>query len=336
MHVVVGITGDGIGPEIFECAKQVLAATGVPINWEIMPAGEGALPQFGTPLPNITIEAIHTHRICLKGPLTTPDGKGYTSPNVALRKHFDLYANVRPAELFPGVQGLVTHPFRVVIFRENVEELYAGTSMCIGEKGNRVAVATYYVTEAGCRRIAHAAFRFARDHGLRNVLVVHKANILKDAHGLFLDVSQEVAREYPMIRFAERRADVFPGKFVENPCEHDVLLMPNLFGDIFSDLAAHLAGGLGFASGMNMGDTHVIFEAVHGTAPDRAGTDSANPVSIILAGARMLDSLKETKAAERIWQGVRATAMEWAQWSDGSGVKSTRAVTDRIIALMPD
>ncbi|GAB6067463.1 isocitrate dehydrogenase (NAD(+)) [Methylothermus subterraneus] len=312
MHHVTLIPGDGIGPEITQAAVRVIEASGVAIAWDRQLAGMAAVEADGTPLPESTLASLRRTRLALKGPLTTPVGGGYRSVNVALRQEFDLFANVRPACSLAGTQS----PFQnvdLVIVRENTEGLYAGVEHFIKAQGQTIAAeSTAIVTRAGCERIIDYAFRYAEQNRRRKVTIVHKANILKCTSGLFLEIGREVAQRYPHIQCEERIVDACAMQLVMNPQQFDVLVTTNLFGDILSDLAAGLVGGLGLTAGANIGQEAAIFEPVHGSAPDLAGQNRANPTAMILAGVMLLDYLGETQAARRIEQAVRAVIEEGA------------------------
>ncbi len=311
MHRVTLIPGDGIGPSISEAAKKVISAAGVKIDWEIHQAGMAGIEQFKDPLPKETLDSVARNRIALKGPLTTPVGMGFRSVNVALRKEFDLYINLRPAKTMEGVKTAFTD-VDLVVFRENTEEFYSGIEHYIDAK--RSAAETIgVVTKTGSERIARAAFEYARLHRRKKVTIVHKANIMKFSSGLFLDVCREVAKEYPEVECNDRIIDNMAMQLVTKPQQFDVIVTTNLFGDILSDLCSGLVGGLGLAPGANIGYDAAIFEAVHGSAPDIAGQDVANPTAIILAGAMLLDHLKETVAAEKIRNAITAVYREGKQ-----------------------
>ncbi|NOY05806.1 MAG: isocitrate/isopropylmalate dehydrogenase family protein [Chlorobi bacterium] len=302
MHTITVIPGDGIGPSIVEAAKQVVEASGVDVRWEESLAGIPAIEQFGAPLPHETIDDIARNKVALKGPITTPVGAGFRSINVALRKEFDLYVNLRHARSFEGVRSLY-HNLDMVIVRENTEGLYSGIEHYI-DAHKSAAETIGIVTRAGSKRIIKAAFEFARTHGRKKVTLVHKANILKFTSGMFLEIGRELALEYPDVEFDDKIIDNMAMQMVMNPRQFDVIVTTNLFGDILSDLAAGLVGGLGLAAGANIGNSVAIFEAVHGSAPDIAGRDIANPAAIILAAVMMLDHLGETSAARRIEKAV--------------------------------
>jgi isocitrate dehydrogenase (NAD+) len=310
MHDVTLIPGDGIGPEITQAAVRIIESTGVKIAWDLKLAGMAAVTECGTPLPESTLASLRRTRVALKGPLTTPVGGGYRSVNVALRQAFDLFVNLRPAVSFPGRP----RPFGnvdLVIVRENTEGLYAGVEHFIHAEGKPIAAESIaIVTRSGCERVIDYAFRYAEQNGRRKVTLVHKANILKCTSGLFLEVGRELANRYPHLQFEERIVDACAMQMVMHPEQFDVLVTTNLFGDILSDLAAGLVGGLGLVAGANIGRDCAIFEPVHGSAPDIAGKSIANPTAMILAGVMLLDHLGENQAARRIEHAVHKVIEE--------------------------
>lgn len=308
MHRVTLIPGDGIGPSIAEAAVNVIEAAGVKIHWDTVEAGLAAIDKFKDPLPLNVIESIKLNKVALKGPLTTPIGSGFRSVNVALRKEFDLYSNVRPAISFEGVPARY-EKIDLVIVRENTEEFYAGIEHYI-DPSRSAAETIGIVTRVGSERIVRYAYEYARKHGRKKVTTVHKANILKYTGGLFLDVSREVAKQYPDIKTEDKIVDNMAMQMVTNPYQFDVIVTTNLFGDILSDLASGLVGGLGLAPGANIGYDVALFEAVHGSAPDIAGKNLANPCALILAGVMMLRHLGEESAAARIENAVRRVLKE--------------------------
>jgi len=308
MHTVTLIPGDGIGPSIAEVAIRVIAAAGVAVEWDRVEAGMAAIDRYKDPLPQQVIDSIRRTRVALKGPLTTPIGSGFRSVNVALRKEFDLYSNVRPARSFEGVPSRYRE-IDLVIVRENTEEFYAGIEHFI-DPARSAAETIGIVTRSGSERIIRYAYEYARKHGRRKVTTVHKANILKYTSGLFLEVARGIAAEYPDITSNDRIIDNMAMQMVIDPHQFDVVVTTNLFGDILSDLASGLVGGLGLAPGANIGYNAAIFEAVHGSAPDIAGKNVANPSAIVLAGALMLRHLGEPAAAERIERAVAAVLKE--------------------------
>lgn len=305
MHTVTLIPGDGIGPSITEAAVRVVEATGVDIVWEECYAGMAGIEKFKDPIPEETIASIQKNKIALKGPLTTQLGKGFRSVNVALRKEFDLYINLRPAKSFEGVPSHYKD-VDLVMFRENIEEFYSGIEHYIDAQKS-AAETIGIITRYGSERIVRAAFEYARKNNRKKVTIVHKANILKFTGGLFLEVGKQVASEYPDIQSNDVIIDNMAMQLVLNPNQFDVIVTTNLFGDILSDLCSGLVGGLGLAPGANIGTNAAIFEAVHGSAPDIAGKDIANPSAIILASAMMLNHLGETSAANRIYKAISDT-----------------------------
>ncbi len=333
MHQVTLIPGDGIGPEITKATLRVLQATGVEIDWDHQLGGVGALEEIGTPLPDATIESIRHTGVALKGPLTTPVGTGFRSVNVALRREFDLYANVRPARTI--VPGGRYEDIDLVLVRENTEGLYVGFETTIPVAGDPRAVAqsTAIVTRAGCERIMRFAFEYAVRNGRRKVTICHKANILKASSGLFLDVGREVSEHYAgRVEVDDVIIDAAAMKLVLNPYAFDVIVTTNMFGDILSDQIAGLIGGLGLAPGANIGERVALFEAVHGSAPDIAGQKIANPSALMLAACLMLDHLDECEAAQRIRQSLEATLSEGSvRTRDLQGNASTGEFTDAIL-----
>ena len=305
-HNVTLIPGDGIGPEVAMAAKRVVDASGAEINWHVVDAGESQMEKYGTPLPQHVLDSVRADGIALKGPITTPIGVGFRSVNVALRKEFDLYANVRPARTFKGVESRYENVDLVVV-RENTEDLYAGIEHKIGDVA---AESIKLITRAGSERIARFAFDYAVKNGRKKVTCVHKANIMKLSDGLFLDVCRGVAAEYPQIEFEDKIVDALCMQLVQHPETFDVLVLPNLYGDIVSDLCAGLVGGLGLAPSANIGKNAAIFEAVHGSAPKHAGLNDANPTALILSAVLMLRHLGESAAADRIETAVLALLAE--------------------------
>jgi isocitrate dehydrogenase (NAD+) len=302
LYNVTLIPGDGIGPSISEAAKRIIAATGVDIAWEVQEAGIPAIEKYKDPLPPQVIESISRNKVALKGPLTTPIGVGFRSINVALRKEFDLYINLRPAKSFVGVKAAF-RDIDLIIFRENIEEFYSGIEHYIDAQKS-AAETIGVVTRFACERITRAAFEYTRKHGRKKVTLVHKANIMKYTGGLFLDVGRAVAKEFPDIQCNDRIIDNMSMQLVVNPHQFDVIVTTNLFGDILSDLCSGLVGGLGLAPGANIGKEVALFEAVHGSAPDIAGKDLANPCAMALAGGMMLDYLGEIDASKKIQQAI--------------------------------
>jgi isocitrate dehydrogenase (NAD+) len=332
MYTITLIPGDGIGPSISEAATRVIEATGAQVKWELAAAGIAAMDQFRDPLPQATIDSIHKNKVALKGPLTTHMGKGFRSVNVALRKEFDLYINLRPAKSYEGAPSRYTN-VDLVMFRENIEEFYSGIEHYVDARKS-AAETIGIVTRFGSERIVRAAFEYARKHHRKKVTIVHKANIMKFSGGLFLEVAREVAAQYPDIEAEDRIVDNMAMQLVLNPNQFDVIVTTNLFGDILSDLCSGLVGGLGLAPGANIGSSAAIFEAVHGSAPDIAGKNIANPSAIILAGAMMLHHLGESERAAKIEKAIAAVVKERKYVTrdlNPSSTVGTKEMTDVII-----
>jgi isocitrate dehydrogenase (NAD+) len=308
MHRITLIPGDGIGPSICQVAVRVIEAAGVEVTWDEVEAGLPAIDKFKDPLPQQVLDSIRENKVALKGPLTTPVGSGFRSVNVALRKEFDLYANVRPARSFEGVRSRYAG-IDLVVVRENTEEFYAGIEHFI-DPARSAAETIGIVTRSGSERIIKYAYEYARKNHRKKVTTVHKANILKYTGGLFLEVSREIGESYPDVETEDRIVDNMAMQMVVNPYQFDVIVTTNLFGDILSDLASGLVGGLGLAPGANIGYDAAIFEAVHGSAPDIAGKNLANPVAIVLAAALMLRHIGEESAALRIEKAVAQVLKE--------------------------
>ena len=301
------IPGDGIGPQVTEAMRRVVQATGVAITWEVQEAGEAVIEKYGTPLPEHVLDSIRRNKVGIKGPITTPVGKGFRSVNVAIRKALDLYANLRPAKTIPGVASRY-EDIDLVIVRENTEGLYVGIEHDVIP--NEAAEAIRVITRRASERVVRFAFEYARANGRKLVTAGHKANILKLTDGLFLRTAQEVAEEYPEIAFNDRIVDNLCMQLVQRPHEYDVLVLPNLFGDIVSDLCSGLVGGLGVTPGANMGGEIAVFEPVHGSAPKYTGQNKVNPTATIRSGALMLRFLGEVEAAERIERAVAIVIAE--------------------------
>ena len=328
MRKITLIPGDGIGPEITEAAKAVLAAAGAPLEWEVVLAGENALKEYGTLLPKETLASIRRNKVALKGPLTTPVGSGFRSINVALRKEFDLYANLRPAKTYAGVKSRYADVDLVVV-RENTEDLYAGVEHMVGEDA---AESIKIITRKGCARIVRFAFDYAVREGRKKVTAVHKANIMKCTDGLFLQVAREIAAGYPQIEFEDRIVDNMCMQLVQKPELYDVLVMPNLYGDIISDLCAGLVGGLGVAPGANIGEEIAVFEPVHGSAPKYAGMNKVNPTAMILSAVMMLRHLGAQAAAEKVHSALAQTLREGKTVTyDLGGSASTMEMAEAIV-----
>jgi isocitrate dehydrogenase (NAD+) len=321
------IAGDGIGPEVVSAAVRVLEATGVVIKWESQMAGVMAIATEGSPLPQKTLDSIRKNGLALKGPTTTPVGSGHASINVALRKGLDLYANVRPIKTLPGVKSRYDH-VDLIIIRENTEDLYSGLEHVVVPG---VVESIKVITEKASTRIAKFAFNYARTHGRKRITAVHKANIMKLSDGLFLDCCAKVAADYPDIKYDDIIVDNCCMQLVLDPTRFDMLLLENLYGDIVSDLCAGLVGGLGLAPGANIGEKGATFEAVHGSAPDIAGKNIANPIALILSGALLLDYIDEKAAGDRVRHAVAAVLKEGKHMpKDLGGSASTSEVAEAI------
>jgi isocitrate dehydrogenase (NAD+) len=302
-YAVTLIPGDGIGPELAEATRGVLEATGIGFEWDVQEAGEATIASEGTPLPDRVIQSIRRTGVAIKGPITTPVGSGFRSVNVGLRQALELYANVRPARTMKGVETRYEQ-VDLIIVRENTEDLYAGIEHRVGPDA---AESIKIITRAASQRIARYAFEYAEKNGRRKVTAVHKANIMKLSDGLFLESCQQVAADYAgRVEFEDRIVDNMCMQLVQKPELYDVLVLPNLYGDIVSDLAAGLVGGLGVAPGANIGERAAVFEPVHGSAPKYAGLNKANPTALILSGALMLRHLGETDAADAVESAVRS------------------------------
>jgi isocitrate dehydrogenase (NAD+) len=329
------IPGDGIGPSIADATVRILAAAGADIAWDRQVAGMAGVARWNDPIPDATLDSIKRTRLALKGPLETPVGEGFRSINVALRKTFDLYANVRPARtIVPGRFADID----LVLVRENTEGLYIGVEhyIRIGDDPKAAAESVAVITRAGSERIVRYAFEYALAHGRRKVTLVHKANILKCSQGLFLDVGRMVAREYEgRVQFEERIIDAMAMHLVMRPEQFDVIVTTNLFGDILSDEISGLVGGLGLAPGANIGTTAAIFEAVHGTAPDIAGKNVANPGALVLAACMMLEHLGDRERAARIRTALEDTIREGRVLTrDLGGTAGTDDFTDAVISRL--
>jgi isocitrate dehydrogenase (NAD+) len=332
-HKVTLIPGDGIGPEVSAAARRAVDATGVKIEWEIAELNPDIIAKTGESLPKHVVESLERTGIGLKAPVTTPVAGGYTSVNVALRKRLDLYANVRPVRSLPG---LITRfsdvKIDMVIFRENTEDLYSGLEH---EVITDVVTSLKVITRTASVRIAERAFRFAAEAGRKKVVAIHKANIMKLADGLFLRCCREVAQRHPEIEYRELIVDNASMQLVMRPEQFDVLLLPNLYGDIVSDLAAGLVGGLGVVPGANLGENHAVFEAVHGSAPDIAGKGIANPTAMIFSAVMMLAHLREYAAASRLQSAVEKVYSEKKHLTpDVGGAAGTQDFTDAVLAAM--
>jgi len=334
-HTIVLLPGDGIGPEVTACARRVLDAAGFSVDWVIVPAGASALDQgFDNVLPQKTIEAIQAHKIALKGPVTTPVGKGFKSVNVQLRQKLNLYAAVRPVRTLPGIKTRYEN-VDLVIIRENTEGLYSGIE---NEIVPGVVTSLKVASQAACTRIARYAFKYATERSRKKVTVFHKANIMKLSDGLFLDCARKVHQaEFPGIEYSEMIIDAGCMKLVQDPTKMDLLLMENLYGDLISDLCAGLVGGLGVVPGSNIGEDAAVFEAVHGSAPDIAGKGIANPLAVIMSAVMMLNHLRETKIAAKIKHAYDQLLTEGDPAKltrDLGGTASGERFTDALISFL--
>lgn len=327
-HKVTLIPGDGIGPEVAEAARKVVDASGVKIEWDVVEAGAAVIEEYGTPLPEYVLESIKKNKIALKGPVTTPVGKGFKSVNVTLRQTLNLYANIRPTKTFEGVKSRYDN-IDLVIFRENTEDLYAGVEHMVSED---IAESIKIISKKASDRIVRAAFEYAREHNRKKVTAVHKANIMKLSDGLFLKCARSIAEEYKDIEFEDVIVDAMSMKLVIEPEKYDVLVMPNLYGDILSDMAAGLVGGLGMLPGANIGEDGAVFESAHGSAPDIAGQNKANPSAIILSAVMMLQHIGESDAAEKIQKALAKVIKEGKHVTvDLGGTAGTSEFTEAII-----
>ncbi len=322
------IEGDGIGPEVTGATCRVLEAAGAPIEWDPVPAGLKGIEQYGTPLPEVVLDSLRRNRIGLKGPLTTPKGKGYSSPNVGLRKGLDLFTGLRPVRTLPGVKSRYTD-VDLVVLRENTQGLYSG----IEHEITPGTIVTLKVSSAKAgERIARWGFEYARNHGRRKVTVVHKSSVLPLSDGAFVDAFFRVAQDYPFIEAEALTLDSVAMTLAADPDPYDVMLLQNLYGDIISDLCAGLVGGLGVVPGANIGDKIAVFEAVHGTAPDIAGKGIANPLAVLLSGLLMMRHMGEHSVADRVQRAVEDVLSEGHHLTgDLGGTANTATFTDAII-----
>jgi isocitrate dehydrogenase (NAD+) len=354
-HRITFIPGDGIGPEVAEATRWVLEATGVKFQWDTVIIGSQAQEKFGTPLPDQALQSIRKNKVALKGPVTTPIGTGFRSVNVALRQTLDLYACLRPYKVYPGIRT----PFQgvdIVVVRENTEDLYAGIEFAKGDSGTKKlldlvldatgkeirkdsAVSLKVISQTASRRIVKFAFEYARRNGRKKVTAVHKANILKFSDGLFLDTAREVAKEYSDIEFRDMLVDATCMELVRKPRMFDVLVLPNLYGDIISDLCAGLVGGMGVAPGANIGDEVAIFEPTHGSAPKYAGQNKVNPMATMLSGVMMLRYLEEKDSADKLESAIAEVIAEGRSVTydlklDPATAVGTSQVADTVIAKL--
>jgi isocitrate dehydrogenase (NAD+) len=356
-HTITLIPGDGVGPEVSEAARRGIEATGVDIAWEVHDAGLGVVEQYGEPMPAHVLESIRRNKVAIKGPLTTPVGKGMRSVNVALRRELDLFALVRPCKSYKGVRSRYSD-IDLVVVRENTEDLYAGIEFAEGTdealelidtisrlSGRSVrkdsGISIKPISIHGTQRIFRFAFQWARDNGRKKITAVHKANIMKHTDGLWLRVAQDVATEFSDIEFEDRIVDNMSMQLVQKPELYDVMVMPNLYGDILSDLAAGLIGGLGLAGGANMGDTIAVFEATHGSAPKYAGLNKTNPMAMMFSGVMMLRHIGEAEAAQRLENALaaviaegRAVTYDMKPDRDDPTAVGTSQVADAVVAQL--
>ena len=329
---VVLIAGDGIGPEVTAAMKEVLRAAGARVDWIDAWAGLPAIDRFGDPLPEATLHAIRRYRVAIKGPCTTPVGKGYRSINVRLRKELDLFASIRPVQTLPGVKVPYTG-VNLVVVRENTEGLYSGLEHFVVPG---VVESLRIVTHNAAERIVRYAFELARQHGRQGVTVCHKADVLPMSDGLLLKTARDVADDYPFLEFDEYKIDALCMQLALDPTQFDVLVMENLFGDVISDLCAGLVGGLGLVPGANFGAKCAVFEAVHGSAPDIAGKGLANPIALIRSAAMMLEHIGQQQAMHRIEESVQRTLRAGRGLTrDLGGTGTTASLTAELIANLP-
>ncbi len=327
MHNITLINGDGIGPEISEAVVRIIEASGLKINWDLQTAGEDVIEKEGTPLPQRVLESIRKNKVALKAPVTTPIGKGFRSVNVQLRKELDLYANLRPCKNLPNVKTRFNN-VDIVVVRENTEDLYAGIERQVDENA---AESIKIITRKATERICRFAFDYALKNGRKEVCVVTKANIMKLSDGLFLNTYREVAKDYPQIKQREILVDNLCMQLVQKPEQFDVLVLPNLYGDVVSDLCAGLIGGLGVAQGANIGENCAVFEPVHGSAPDIKGQNKANPTALLLSAIEMLNYIEEKAYADKIEKALFAALKSGKCTVDLGGNLGTKEFADEII-----
>ena len=331
MHNITLINGDGIGPEISDAVVRIIEASGLKINWDVQTAGEDVIEKEGVPLPERVLESIRKNKVALKAPVTTPIGKGFRSLNVTLRKKYDLYANIRPAKSNNAVKTAFKD-IDLIVFRENTEDLYVGVEEQIDEN---TVHATKIITRHASERIIKDAFEYAKAHNRKKVTCVHKANILKMSDGLFLSIFYDIAKNYPEIEANDKIVDNTCMQLVMNPQQFDIMVMPNLYGDIVSDLTSGLIGGLGLLPSSNLGKDYAMFEAVHGSAPDIAGKHIANPTALLWSACMMLEYLGQNDVASKIRNAVDAVLNEGTTLTpDLHGTATTEAYCDAIIAKL--
>lgn len=356
VYQVTLLPGDGIGPEVTAATVKALEATGVKLRWDVFEVGESALKRHNTPLPEVVLDSIRSNRVGLKGPVTTPVGYGFRSVNVAIRKALSLYACVRPCKNYAGISSLYSG-INMVIIRENLEDVYAGVefekarpetlkliehinALGAGNLPVDSGISIKMISETGSRRVIKFAFDYAKAHGRKRVTLIHKANIMKFTDGLFLAVGREVAKAHPDIEFQDLISDNMNAQLIKCPQQFEVIVAPNLFGDLISDLCAALVGGLGIAPGANFGDDIAVFEATHGSAHDIAGQNKANPMALMLSSAMMLEHLGEKEAAKKLENAVAAVLAEGKcvtadlKTSDGRTAVGTSRVAEEVIARM--
>lgn len=332
MTSVVMIAGDGIGPEVMASTRTILHAAGARIDWIEAPAGLGAVETFGDPLPDQTLDLIRKFRVALKGPCTTPIGKGFRSINVRLRQELELYASIRPVKTLPGVK-VPYEKVDLIVVRENTEGLYAGMEHVVVPG---VVESLRLVTREAAERIVRHAFELARHQGRHKITVVHKASVLPLSDGMFLRIADQIADDYPFLEYEKQTIDHVALELALDPTPYDVLVMENLFGDVMSDLCAGLVGGLGVVPGANIGQRYALFEAVHGSAPDIAGKGLANPIALVRSAAMMLEHIGQRAIAERVEQSVHRTlAAGEGLTRDLGGTGNTATITERLIANLP-
>ena len=327
------IPGDGIGPEVSKATQDVITASGASIEWEVVEAGAACIAQYGTPLPEHVLETIRRNKVALKGPVTTPVGKGFRSVNVSLRQQLELYANVRHMRNLPNVASRYEN-VDIVVVRENTEDLYAGIEHMVGKDA---AESIKIITREASERIGRYGFELARREGRKRVTIVHKANIMKLSDGLFLESVRSVARDYPEIVCDDRIVDAMCMNLVQIPEQFDVLVLPNLYGDIISDLVAGLVGGLGVAPGANIGEKYAVFEAAHGSAPEIASKNIANPLAMLISGVEMLQYLGFEKEAQRVEKAIEQVLKHGIYITPDLGGKAgTKEMASAIIDAMSD
>lgn len=330
-HKVTLIPGDGIGPEVIGAARKIIDASGANIEWDVVKAGEEVIEEFGTPLPEYVLESIKRNKVALKGPVTTPVGKGFKSVNVTLRQTLNLYSNIRPIKTYAGIKSRYEN-VDLVIFRENTEDLYAGIEHMVSDE---IAESIKIISKKASDRIVRAAFEYARKNNRKKVSAVHKANIMKLSDGLFLKCARNIAKEYSDIEFEDVIVDAMSMKLVLDPEKYDVLVMPNLYGDILSDMAAGLVGGLGMVPGANIGESGAVFEPAHGSAPDIAGMNKSNPIAAVLSGIMMLKHIGEFDAAAKIEKAIEKVIRDGKHVTpDLGGNAGTSDFTEAIIKEM--